>query len=124
MAQKSKRSRKKKICSESIVQVTGRKECCLCRMEAIMHGQYGELPSEGLHKHHIIYGRGRRSISDQWGLWVWLCPDHHEFGAAAVHGGSEESKENDRLLKSIAQRAFEKKFGYEKWMELFTQNYI
>lgn len=111
--------------TKSIVQVSGVKECCLCKMEALAQDISADLPQSALHRHHIIYGRGRRSLSEKYGLWVWLCPDHHEFGPAAVHhSGTKEGKENDRLLKIIAQKSFEQIYGHDKWMEVFGENYI
>lgn len=111
--------------TKSIVQISGIKECCLCRMEALEQEYYDDLPSGALHRHHIIYGRGKRKLSEKYGLWVWLCPDHHEFGPAAVHhSGTREGKENDRLLKIIAQQSFEQIHGHDKWMEVFGENYI
>ena len=106
------------------MQVSRVKECCLCRMEAYEAGYYGELTSEGLHQHHVIYGRGRRKLSDKFGLWVWLCPDHHEHGEAAVHSKSEKGKEYNHMLKVNAQKCFEKLYGHEKWMETFQKNYL
>ena len=108
----------------SIVQISGIKECCICRANALEQEYYGELTSEGLHRHHTIYGRGMRPLAEKYGLWVWLCPDHHEFGASAVHSGSKEGKENDRILKRISQRAFERRYGHDKWMEVFGKNYM
>ncbi len=106
------------------MQVSGVKECCLCRLEANISGYYGELPSEGLHKHHVIHGTANRKKSDRFGLWVWLCPDHHEFGINAVHSKSEGGEEYDRLLKQNAQIRFEELYGHDRWMQEFGKNYI
>ena len=83
------------------MQLSGVKECCLCRLEANISGYYGELT-----------------------LWVWLCPDHHEFGINAVHSHSEGGEEYDRLLKENAQICFEKIYGHDKWMEEFGKSYL
>lgn len=107
------------------MQISGIKECCLCRMEAYEAEYYGDLPSKGLHRHHVIYGRGKRNLSEKYGLWVWLCPMHHEFGPAAVHNSaSKEGRENDKVLKIVAQSVFERQYSHEKWMEVFGKNYM
>ena len=106
------------------MQVSGVKECCLCRMEAYEAGYCGELTSKGLHQHHVIYGRGRRALSDRFGLWVWLCADHHELGPSAVHSKSEKGREYNLMLKRNAQKRFEEIYGHVKWMEVFQKNYL
>ena len=49
------------------------KECYLCRKDAEALGYSGELTSEGLDKHHVIYGTADRKLSEKTGLWVYLC---------------------------------------------------
>ena len=44
--------------SKSIVQ--REKECYICRYLAGEQGYYGELPSTGLHRHHIMFGTANR----------------------------------------------------------------
>ena len=43
------------------------KECYLCRK------RYNLRTTRGLEEHHILFGRGRRELSEQYGLKVWLC---------------------------------------------------
>ena len=69
--------------SKSIVQ--REKECYICRYLAGEQGYYGELPSTGLHRHHIMFGTANRKKSEHYGLWVYLCVAHHEYGPDAVH---------------------------------------
>lgn len=106
------------MAKESIIQRV--KECYLCRIEAENVGYYGELTDKGLHQHHIMFGTANRQIADKWGVWCWLCPDHHEHGPAAVH----RCRESDLLLKKTAQKEFEKLYSHEKWMQLFGENYL
>lgn len=105
--------------SKSILQ-PGLKECFLCRRDAEEVGYYGLLSAAGLHCHHIMFGTANRKISDEFGVWCWLCPGHHEFGEEAVH----RNRETDLYLKKAAQRRFEELYSHEKWMELFNSNYL
>lgn len=63
--------------AESILQT--RKECYLCRRF------YNLRTVRGLEEHHILYGRGRRALSEQYGLKVWLCHMHHNEPPLGVH---------------------------------------
>jgi hypothetical protein len=62
-------------------------------------------------------GTGNRKIADKWGVWCWLRHDIH----MDLH---DRNKELDYQLKQEAQRAFEKLYGHERWMELFRKNFI
>lgn len=103
--------------AKSILQ--GKKECFLCRHQAEKEGYYGELTEKGLHKHHVIFGRGYRNLSEKYGLWVYLCLEHHE-GMSGVHKNKEVNVE----LRQQAERQFLKEHTIGKWMELFTRNYL
>ena len=85
--------------ARSIMQRT--KECYLCRKEAAAADYYGELTDKGLHRHHVIFGKGYRSLSEKHGLWVYLCYEHHE-GSTGVH----KNKEINVELRQQAERAF------------------
>ena len=124
--------------AKSIIQDTRIRECYLCREEAEKRGYYGELKHTGLHKHHFIYGRfgAFRKKAEHYGLWGYVCTDrHHEHGPESPHDNAEvalhlkqvaphNNAEVDRRLKQIAQRAFEAKYGHEKWMQEFEKNYL
>ena len=103
--------------SKSILQTT--KECYLCRLAAESQGYFGGLPSAGLHRHHVIFGKGNRKRSERYGLWVYLCVAHHEYGPQAVH----TNREVRLMLSRIAERAFEKKYSREQFYEEFGQFY-
>lgn len=98
------------------------KECYFCRALASREGNYGELTRTGLHRHHILYGAGRRKLSERYGLWIWLCPYHHQTGGMeAVHGNKSLRRHTER----IAQKAFEARGGSrEDWMRIFGKNYL
>lgn len=77
--------------------------------------------TQGLHKHHI-FGGALRDLSEEYGLWVWLREDYH------LQDSEYPTPHNDEAtsirLKQEAQEAFEKKYGHEKFMQLFGRNYI
>ena len=104
--------------SKSILQVE--KECYLCRMAADQDGYYGDLPHTGLHRHHVIFGRGNRKKSEHFGLWVWLCVAHHEYGPEAVHTNARIR----RQLSQVAQREFTRVYPNLDFREEFGISYI
>ena len=62
--------------------------------------------TDQLHDHHIIFGTSNRKKSEQYGLKVWLCYEHHT-GNNGVHF----NKELDLQLKRLAQTYFEGHLG-------------
>ena len=74
---------------------------------------------DGLHKHHIFFGTGRRKSSEIWGCWVWLRADWHNLSNYGVHF----NKDLDRKLKHECQCKFEELYSHEKFMEVFGKNY-
>lgn len=70
-----------------------------------------------LEYHHIFYGTANRRLSDEDGLTVYLCFDHHR-GRFGVHN---DNIEKDKLLKRVAQRAYMRK--YKKTTEDFIKRY-
>jgi len=72
------------------------------------------------HEHHIMFGSADRKLSEHYGLKVYLCLGHHEMSKEAVH----EDKEMNLILRRDAERAFIKKYSFEKWMEVFGKNYL
>ena len=73
----------------------------------------------GLEKHHVFAGNANRLISEKYGLWVFLCHEHH-----TGQEGAQYDKEKNRLLKQDAQRAFEKLHPRSMWMDLIRKNYL
>ena len=75
-----------------------------------------------LHQHHIFEGTANRAKSEEYGCWVWLREDLHNMSDYGVHG-----KNGDALmlmLKQACQREFEKRYGHEKFMQVFGKNYL
>ena len=73
----------------------------------------------GLEKHHVFAGVANRKVSEKYGLWVYLCQPHHTGPR-----GAQYDKEKNLLLKQDAQRAFEKLYPREWWMQAIGKNYL
>lgn len=93
----------------------GENECYLCRLF------YGTSNTRGLHTHHIFEGTGRRKRSDELGLTIRLCPMHHNASSEGVHF----NKENDLILKRMAQEYYEAHIGTrEDFRRDFIKSYL
>ena len=67
-----------------------------------------------------MFGVANRKKSEQYGLWVYLCVAHHEYGPDAVH-----TNRNVRIfLCKIGQQAFEQRYSHEKYMQEFGRNWM
>lgn len=77
--------------------------CYLC-------GRYGQM-----HLHHCLHGIHRKN-ADKYGLWVHLCPECH----MALH----DHGDGDLALEQIAQKAFEREYGGEKFREVFGKSWL
>lgn len=97
------------------IQEKGDKRCYLCM---ILNEDYRVHPYT--EEHHIVFGSGRRALSEEYGLKVNLCPAHHRDGPEAVHNNHE----NAELLMKEAQERFEDVFPDLNWMEIFGKNYL
>ena len=72
-----------------------------------------------LHEHHI-FGGSNRIHSEEEGLKVYLCPEHHLTGPEAVH----RCQETQNILHQIGQQEFEKTHTREEFMNIFGRNYL
>ena len=72
-----------------------------------------------IEKHHIFAGVANRRISDQNGLWVYLCHNCHTGTE-----GAQYDKDKNIRLKQDAQRAYERNHTHSEWMNLIRKNYI
>jgi len=88
---------------QSIVQRTP--GCFLC----------GKEPTE---EHHVFFGIANRKLSDQYGLTVRLCPEHHR-GRKGVH----QNREIDLELKKYGQMCFERTYPELSFREIFGRMY-
>ena len=87
--------------------------CYICMMR-------GDYQQHGyLEEHHIFPGNPGRRISEEHGLKVWLCAEHHRTGRAAVHNNAYLM----RRLQMEAQAAWEREHTRDEWMQLMGRNY-
>lgn len=70
--------------------------------------------------HHIFFGTGGRTKSEEYGMKVHLCADCHREGPEAVH----RYREADLYLKRTAQRQFEKNHTRQQFREIFGKSYL
>lgn len=72
-------------------------------------------------QHHIFEGTARRSISERYGLKIFLCPPHHNMSDAGVHF----NKELDLSLKRMGQEYYESHIGTrEDFIRDFIKSYL
>ena len=91
--------------AKSIMQTE--KQCYLCGRETM------------LERHHVMSGTANRKLSEQYGLWVWLCHDCH-----TGTDGAQYDRDKNFQLKAEAQMVFEEIHGHGKWMLVFRRNYL
>lgn len=72
-----------------------------------------------LDEHHI-FGGPNRIHSEENGLKVWLCLDHHAMGPLAVH----RCPDTMRLMHRIGQQEFEKTHSRQQFIEIFGKSYL
>lgn len=116
MFPKSKTRKKRMRHPASILHNKGSRTCYLC---ILLHDDH-RLHTV-LHEHHIFDG-ANRIHSEEYGLKVYLCINHHlsGYGPEAVHSNAEIM----RLLQQIGQQAFEDQIGSrQEFMRIFGRNY-
>ena len=91
--------------SESLLSRT--KKCYVC----------GVLNVE---KHHVFFGTANRKLSEEDGLYIYLCMRHHETGPDAVH----VNKGTRVMLQIYAQEAYEKTHTREEFIKRYGRSYI
>ena len=69
-----------------------------------------------LDRHHVYPGT-RRKASEEWGCWVWLRHDVH----MEIH---DRDGETLRRIQRECQEEFEKRWGHEKFMQVFGKSYL
>ena len=72
-----------------------------------------------LHRHHI-FGGPNRWKSEEDGLFVWLCLEHHELGKEAVHKNAYVM----RRMHEQGQKAYEKIHSRREFMDRYGRNYL
>ena len=74
----------------------------------------------GTEIHHVFYGTGNRTLSDQYGMIVGLCYCHHR-GNMGVHNGNRDL---DLRLKRMAQKRFNEVYPEKDFLAIFGRNYL
>lgn len=69
--------------------------------------------------HHILPGALRKT-STMYGLWVFLCPDCHQYAPESVH----RCPKTDMALRARCQRVFERLYDHDEWMRIAHKNYL
>ena len=72
----------------------------------------------GLERHHVMTGPNRK-LAEKYGLWVWVCHDHH-----TGKDGVQYNRQKADALKRLGQIAFEARHSHDEWMEIFGKNYL
>jgi hypothetical protein len=70
--------------------------------------------------HHVFEGTHHRSLSEKYGLKVYLCGKHHNASNEGVHFNPTL----DAILKQYAQKKFEETHTREEFIKIFKRNYL
>ncbi len=103
---------------KSIMHDKDSRTCYLCML---LHSDFTEKAV--LEEHHVIYGSGRRKLSEKYGLKVYLCPAHHRHSPESIHDNTAGMKDHNQKIKELAQKAFEETFPNLDFIEVFGKNY-
>ena len=101
--------------AKSIIQ-EDREHCFICGRNS--HADYF-----GLEEHHIFEGLGRRTLSEKYGLKIYICGGRcHREGKDSIH----KNAQIDRAVKKIAQQKAMEHYGWstEEFIKIFRKNYI
>lgn len=84
--------------------------CFICKK----FGQY----TRGTDHHHMVYGTANRKLSDEDGLWCWLCHDHHMM--LHQHGFYK-----DELIQ-LAEKSWLEYYGktVDDFIKRYGKNYL
>lgn len=88
--------------------------CYLCMQ---LHCDYSTKITE---EHHVIFGTSGRKLSEQYGLKVYLCPEHHRTGKESAH----QNHEIARYLQKASQKVFSRVYPDLDFMKIFGINYL
>lgn len=68
-------------------------------------------------EHHVFFGTANRSLSERYGMKVYLCAEHHRG-----RRGAHQDRDLDLLLKKMAQKKFEETYT-EDFVSVFGRSY-
>lgn len=111
---KERKKKKRKKHAESIMQRKDR-TCYLCRR---LRGDWSRKTV--IHEHHVFGGTANRTLSEQYGLKVYLCTEHHITGPEAVHKDAGIMA----MVRREGQKAFERRYPELDFVEIFGKNYL
>lgn len=79
---------------------------------------YSTKKVKGCQKHHIFGGVANRPKSEEYGLFIWLTPEQHNY----LHDHPKEMLG----IKKEAQKSFMKHYNktVEEFIEVFGKNYL
>ena len=89
--------------------------CYLCRRL-----EHDYRIHKNIEEHNAFSGNPGRQISEREGFKVFLCPEHHRIGPAAVHNNVEMM----RLIQMDAQEEYEQTHTRAEWMAIMGRNYL
>jgi hypothetical protein len=87
-------------------------------------GRYGQTD-----RHHLFFGTANRRLSEEDGLWVYLCPSCHNRPPNGAHFNPNTAL----FLHKVGQQAYEEKAAKngadkaearQKFMERYGKNYL
>lgn len=114
MFPKQKQRKKRMKHPDSILHKKENRTCFLCMK---LHGDCRKLPY--LEAHHVFGGANRKK-SEEYGLKVYLCLEHHREGPEAVHRNHDMM----RLVQQEGQRAFHLVYPEIDFRMEFGKNYL
>lgn len=75
--------------------------------------------TRNINLHHIFFGTSNRKQSDKYGMWVYLCVEHHT-GRNGVHF----NKNLDLEIKQMAQKKFEETHTRDEFRAIFGKSWL
>ena len=60
--------------------------------------------------HHLVFGRGKRQLADEDGLWIPLTDNEHNMSSRGIQYQIHENPAAEKLSKMLGQMAYEKKW--------------
>ena len=111
---KQERKKRRKRHRKSVLQVKDGR-CLLCK---ILNDDFGI--HKDIEEHHVFFGTRQRWKSEEDGLKVYLCPEHHRIGPDAVHKNAAVC----RKIQAAAQMEYERVHGKGEFIKRYGKNYI
>lgn len=92
----------------SLIKTTRPDTCLVC----------GKIGIPGDFARHEVFHGPLRKVSKQEGMWIYVCPECHEY----LH--QHQNDIVDISLKRAMQALYEEKNGHEAFMQLIGKNYL